>query len=628
MDAPAYVTAAKPVFEVAKPVFEKWFDRIVEKVSLTYKTTLIKDREHFWDYLERTYNKFLKIRPVGFREQLDFNKVYIPLTIQSTDRERETIVNDYPVALFSSQKHILIVDNAGMGKSTLSKKLFLCAFENGYYGIPLYVELRHLSRDNNVIQELLKQIRNLSSSFDEKLLTILLEKGGFVLFLDGYDEISLNDKEVVTEALMSFINKAGNNTFVLTSRNDDALDGFQTFDQYSIKQLNKKDAYKLLSNLDDDGEKSKTLIQKLEKEEISGIKEFLVNPLLVTLLYTAFDFEPTIPTKKHLFYDQVFNAFFQQHDFSKGDSYVHDKKSKLAKDDFERVLRCVGFASVLNHKVEFERTEIINIIKKSKEKCGLSSFKESDYLEDLVKSVPLFSREGHSYKWSHKSLAEYFAVEYIAMDSMDSEQAIVEKLYFNDKEQNVNLFDLYYDIKPMGFNRFLLLPCLEEIKSDVLPKSENIQKIIFCTKMIGRSLFAFSKSQVVDKSEYDPLWLISSHRRKLENYQFFTKSNERKKWWAVLNILLAKQCLFETLPQEEEISSNFNAIQHYLDTNDGLYINFSNVSEYDDAIIQELNILNPWRQTNVLTREICEKKIESIKKDIENNKDLAGWSIL
>lgn len=611
----------------AKPLFEKYFDKLIKSLALKYKTTLQHNREHFWSYLERTYTKFSTIRPVGFREQLVFNAVYVPLSIKSDkDNKDEIIVNEYPIKLLSVQKHILIVDNAGMGKSTLSKKMFLEAFENGKYGIPLYVELRHLSKDNDIIKELLKQIKNLSSEFDEQLLTVLLEGGGFVLFLDGYDEVSLNDKEDVTKSLQTFIDKIGNNTVVLTSRNDEALAGFQTFNQYSIKRLEEKDAFQLLSNLDSDGEKSQHLIQKLKEEELTGVKEFLVNPLLVTLLYTAFDFEPTIPTKKHLFYDQVFNAFFQQHDFSKGDSFVHDKKSKLAKDDFERILRCVGFFSVINHKVEFERTEIIKIIQKSKEKCGLSNFKESDYLDDLIKSVPLFSKEGHLYKWSHKSLAEYFAVEYIAMDSMDLEQKIVEKLYFNDKEQNGNLFDLYYDIKPAGFNRFLLLPCLKDILDDVLSKSENIQKVIFCTKMIGRCLYVFPKDQSIDKSEYDPIWVTSSYRKLSSNYQFVAKSNERKKWWTLLNILLTKQCLFETLPHEENTNGEINTLSQYLAANNCLCIDSSNVLQFDNTIIKELNMLNPWR-SSILTREVCEKKIESIKKDIDEKNDLSGWCL-
>lgn len=55
------------------------------------------------------------------------------------------------------------------------------------------------------------------------------------------------------------------------------------------------------------------------------INEFLKNPLLVSLLFAAFDFKQTIPLKKHIFYRQVFDAYFDSHDLSKGDSYVHEK---------------------------------------------------------------------------------------------------------------------------------------------------------------------------------------------------------------------------------------------------------------------------------------------------------------
>lgn len=619
----------------AKPTFERLFDALISQVSLKYKTILQKDREHFWKYLERTSERFSKIRPVGFREHLDFNKVYIPLTIETHGKQEcEIFVNDIPVDLLSSQKRILIVDNAGMGKSTLSKRMFLGAFENGGCGIPLFVELRHLSKDNDVMQEVLKQIGNLSSEFDEKLLTVLLEKGGFILFLDGYDEISLNDKEEVTRSLQEFIDKSSNNTFVLTSREDEALAGFQTFNQYSIKRLEEDEAYQLLSNLDNGGEKSQMLIQKLKKEELSGVKEFLVNPLLVTLLYTAFDYDPTLPTKKHLFYDQVFQAFFQQHDNSKGDCYVHDKKSKLAKDDFERILRCIGFASVMNHKVEFERSEILKVIKIAKGKCNLSNFQESDYLDDLVQSVPLFSKEGHSYKWSHKSLAEYFAVEYIAMDSMDQEQTIVEKLYFNEKEQNMNLFDLYFDIKPAGFNRYLLLPCLEDIKNEDLSESESMEKIIFCTKMIGQSLLFPQKGTKIDKRKYNPVYVPPKLR--LRNHQIFSKPNERKKWWTLLNIMVNKQYLFmkpSTQYGEPRRLSEIDELPDlslYLKTNSDklLCIDSSNVMDYRDSVIRDMNKLFPWGTRLVyLTKEACEESIKSINKEINDNKDLSGWNI-
>lgn len=417
-----------------KSKFEEYFARIINKANITYLTTFKKNREHFWNYLERTNTKFSSIRPVGFNEQLEFMKIYIPLTIELCDgvsRKKSVVIDKSPDA-FSSSKKILIVDSAGMGKSTISKRLFIGAFEDGSCGIPIFIELRHLSKDNDIIHEILNQIKDLNSSFNEELLLTLIENGGFIFFLDGYDEIAINEKADVTKSLQSFIEKAGKNLFILTSREDDALNGFQTFDKYFIKQLTNKDAFKLLSNLDNNGEKSQTLINKLKGEELASVNEFLTNPLLVTLLFTAFNYEPTIPAKKYLFYNQVYNAFFQQHDLSKGDDWCHVKKSKLEKDDFERVLSCIGFISILNHKVEFSESEILKTIgiakEKSKEKCTKLEFRESDYLSDLCYSVPLFSKEGNNYKWVHKSMAEYFAVKYFTENT--DEKNLVNKIRF------------------------------------------------------------------------------------------------------------------------------------------------------------------------------------------------------
>ncbi len=613
----------------SKPMFERLFNSIVERISLSYKTILQNNRDHFWNYLEQTYKRFSFIRPVGFGERLEFSKVYIPLCIESDNKKEEWSIDGYPVELISKCKpynHLLIVDDAGMGKSTISKRMFIGAYENGQYGIPIFIELRHLTKENDIFCEMHKQIKNLSSDFDDKLLRVLIEKGGFIFFLDGYDEISLSEKNFVTESLRSFIDKACNNTFILTSRKDDSLSGFQTFSQFSIKQLNEDDAYRLLGNLDNRGAKSESLIKKLQEKELTGVREFLVNPLLVTLLFTAFDFEPTIPTKKHLFYDQVFNSFFQQHDFSKGDNFVHDKKSRLAKDDFERVLRCVGFMSVVNHKIEFSRAEIIQIIEKSKEKCRGLSFASSDYLDDLVSAVPLFAKEGVRYKWAHKSLAEYFAVEYIARDSMDNEKNYIEKLYSSDSLQNRNLFDLYFDIKPLGFRQFLLLPCLKDIKDELLTKKDDINKIVFCTKMIGRGLLISKTKDLHGKIEFEFPYMETT----LPGYTIakYKKNNSRSRmWWTVLDILVEKNYLFSIGKITLSNDMQFPKLSVFLEKVNSFHFHSENIKDFDSDTSYELLHLIRINKPLVLTQEMCKDEIKSIEKEIESKMDFSSWTI-
>lgn len=606
--------------------FDNYFDKLINKANITYQTTFKKNREHFWNYLNRTNNKFSSIRPVGFDVQLDFLKVYIPLTLEISEgvkRKKNIVIDKYPDA-FRSSKNILIVDNAGMGKSTISKRLFIGAFEDGSCGIPIFIELRHLSKDNDIVHEILNQIKNLSTSFNEDLLLTLIENGGFIFFLDGYDEIAINEKAGVTKSLQSFIEKAGNNRFILTSREDDALSGFQTFDKYSIKQLTKKDAFKLLSNLDNNGEKSQTLINKLKGEELASVNEFLTNPLLVTLLFTAFNYEPTIPLKKYLFYNQVYNAFFQQHDLSKGDDFCHAKKSKLEKDDFERVLSCIGFISILNHKVEFSESEIIKTIEiakeKSKEKCTKLEFRESDYLSDLCYSVPLFSKEGNNYKWVHKSMSEYFAVKYFTENT--DEKNLIEKIITRDT-LNDNILDFYHDMKPSSFRQFILLPFLTEIKEVLLPESENLYKKILCTFLLGNSIIILlgpNKNDIEIKYKRDVdhtinfIYLVSFF------YNF-------------------KHLLFTRITIDYEEMKLSNAFK-LLKGKRQITICSKNINEIEPSIIKEIilpKFMAPQFSYGTktkgkislpyLTTDMCNSEIESIEKEIAANKDLDSYRI-
>lgn len=601
---------------IAKPTLEKWFDKLLDKLDTKIKTTFIKDREHFMNYLDRTYEKLLKIRPVGFREHLDFLKVYIPLSIEDCNRNSKFVIDKFPHRLL--QKHTLIVDNAGMGKSTIAKRMFISVYEDGSFGIPILIELRHLSSENGIIQEILSQIGNLSSDFDGKILTTLVENGGFVFFLDGYDEISFKEKSYVTQAIQSFIEKAGiNNTFIITSRNDEALSGFQSFDQYSIKELESEEAYQLLRNLDSSGENSKLLIQKLQNE-LSGVEEFLINPLLVTLLYTAFDYEPTIPTKKYLFYDQVFNAFFQQHDLSKGEGWVHEKYSKLAKDDFERILRCLGFISIINHRIEFTRNDIIEAIEKAKENYRNLDFKASDFLNDIIGTVPLFTREGNSYRWTHKSLAEYFAVEFIVRDSMKQEKEFISVLYENFGDINKNFFDLYFDINPFGFRENLLLPCLREIKNEILSECEDISKRLLCTAIIGSTLRIIPKNSDLKDYKEGVDYLPVYTKYPSSNYKLIKQLKPSQKWWTLLDVLLDKKYLFKYESDEvlKKVSNYCPCINAYYRENQELHIDSSNIEKFDVNIVTEIiRLFFSFRikKHPLLNLEVCEKEIDKIE---------------
>ena len=94
-----------------------------------------------------------------------------------------------------------------MGKSTLSRFLLLRCIEAtliSYSDRPF----RKLSSSVSVLQFIREELNALDERVDDALVLRLLQRGDFIIFLDGYDEISGSEREVVTADLQSFISKA------------------------------------------------------------------------------------------------------------------------------------------------------------------------------------------------------------------------------------------------------------------------------------------------------------------------------------------------------------------------------------------------------------------------------------
>tara|TARA_R110002020_G_scaffold194458_1_gene395323 strand:+ start:1523 stop:3136 length:1614 start_codon:yes stop_codon:yes gene_type:complete len=462
------ISAASPVIKAlvetfVKPKLESFRKKFIS-VDLT--KTYIPTEEHFQEYYHRTYKKLAVINTLVFNNSQRFLKeIYLPLTLSSTNDEKIKFqVNSYPEKLCYEYGNILITDTAGMGKSTLMKRIFIDIVDQNI-GIPIIIELRRLNKNKTIITEIQEQLNSINKDFDSELLLELLSEGGFIMILDGYDEISLTDREAVTSDLQDFISKASNNEFFITSRPEKALLSFGNFQEFRINPLNKKEAFELLRKYDNQGSVSALLIKKLQEQEMSNIEEFLTNPLLVSLLFTAFEHKQAIPFKKYLFYRQVYDANFESHDLTKGDSYTHDKYSKLEIDDFHRVLRHLGFSCFKLQKIEFSKDEILKLISDSKEFCAGLNFNESDFLEDLLRTVPLFAQDGNYYRWAHKSLQEYFAAQFIYLDSKEKQNTILDRLYNHSNiEKFINVIDLYYDMDYKTFRNKIERSLLSEFK--------------------------------------------------------------------------------------------------------------------------------------------------------------------
>ena len=488
---------------------------VSKKVGLQCLAHLINKFQRYnseKNLINRTYEKYSIINTlVSHNSQRKLKHIYVPLTLVKDNdggKKKETRkINKLPESLIKKYKKILITDSAGMGKSTVMKFMFLDVIEKGLdvVGIPIYIELNRLNKDHKIISEIQDEMNSLSVKFDNKLLTELIQMGGFIFFLDGYDEITTADKSEVTSDIQKFIDKAGtNNYYIMTSRSDSRLPSFGAFQSFHIKPFTKSDAFSLLIKYDkhNKGEKAKKIIELLESGENRSINEFLENPLLVSLLYSAFNYKETIPLqtlKKHEFYGQVYESYFDYHDLSKGIG-LRENYSGLNKDDFNKVLRFVGYYCLIKTGVKFDKETIKRVIEKAKAYYKCFSFSETSFLDDLLTSVPLFSKDGTEYKWVHKSILEYFAALFIANSKVEEQEKFFKVLFDEKNYENMpnymNMMDLYYDIDYEGFSRNIKLPLckqyLDLCNSEVENISQNLvderAEIIFSNRILLLSL--------------------------------------------------------------------------------------------------------------------------------------------
>ena len=448
------------------PKIKEWsINNKIDNCLINYDNVLSK-------YFERSVIKCSLLNTVvPDIEKKSLKTIYLPLTLKgfhSSNKNDIIILDKYDKESLEKYNNILILDNAGMGKSTLMKFLFLEVVEK-HIGIPFFIELRTLSSDKSIIDCLYDEIEDIKDTTPQEIkkefLKAIIDNGDCIFFFDGYDEMTPDNKPIITKKLQDFILKANKNKYFISSRYDDSLIGFNNFDKFSIKPLFKDEAYQLLKKFDNNGDTSNNLINQLEQNaNFKVFHEFLSNPLMVSLLYFNYKNAMTLNVTKCEFYNNVYKNLFICYDLRKGGSFEHKKYSNLNIVSFEKVLYYIGFYSLLKlKKTLYKEKELLSLIDASKSYIS-KDFEAVDYLHDLLETVPLFIKDGTQYSWVHKSFQEYFAAMFLS--NLPNKNTLLPRIFQYDKiEMYSKLLDFYYELDSETFNEIIVKNFLDDFVS-------------------------------------------------------------------------------------------------------------------------------------------------------------------
>ncbi len=459
--------------KILSTMYNKGSDEIKQFIGTDIKNYLTKQKEnysHVKTLLRGNTPTFLY-------------EIYYPLKLKSG---KKIISTDSISNIFDDNNYITIIGDAGSGKSTLIKHLFLNSISEKYK-IPLLIELRYLNNNSVDLEEYVKKIIDKNKiSVNLDIMERYLSKGKFVFFLDGYDELDSKTKESATKQLNEFIKKYDKNNYILTSRPYSDIEHFPLFHNLYMKDLSLTDGeikgfiYKQLNS---EKELADKIIKSIEQGKLKYIKSFLKNPLLLTLYILTFQSYASIPDKKYIFYRRVINALFSEHDSKTKLGFVREKLCGLNQEEFENILKVFSFISYFDGRISFDYDYVTSTLKTIKSKYKNINFDNNKFIVDLKSSIALWVEDNGVMSFAHRSLQEYFAALFIKELQSEANEKVYNKIKneigavinYNNLirrreigagiQELDNLLNLLFEMDEFNYHKNYYLPNLFYIKN-------------------------------------------------------------------------------------------------------------------------------------------------------------------
>ena len=449
------------------------FVKEVTKDLKSFCKGISDETKHFLEtgidnYVNLQYERFKQVKTILRGNTPNyFYDVYYPLNIKNA---RHLAITSSIKNTFEKSNYVTVIGDAGSGKSTLVKHLFLRTISEREI-IPIFIELRNLSNEKGSIEAHVKEkIIDSSISENHKILDRMLANGKFLFFLDGYDEVTGDSKKSVVESLNNFVEKYSKNKYLLTTRPYSDIDLLPLFHNYRIEQLEKDDIDKFIEKqLREEPELAEKIKKSIKEAKARYINSFLKNPLLLSLYILTYQSNASIPTKKYVFYRRVINALFSEHDSKSKLGFERETRCKLQQEEFERILKSFCFVSYFEESFTFQHDELVSKLELIKAKNSALKFSSTDFIIDMKSAVSLWTEDGGIVSFAHRSLQEYFAALFIKDLNDANKEKVYEKI--RDYSESMtstteieNFLSLCEEMDEIHFNQHYALPVLQELK--------------------------------------------------------------------------------------------------------------------------------------------------------------------
>jgi NACHT domain len=366
------------------------------------------DSEDYTEYLAKVKTNFQKwqSRFIHLKGKEEFEEIL--LFAKETDWEfnnqenevrekREGTVDSLRKKLsIESQYQMVIVGDAGMGKSTTMQYLAYKDASNKNAPIPIYIELKLLISDLSIEDYIADKY-----SLSKQGLLQQLKLGKITLFLDGLNEVLPSIKQKIYISIKKLIKDYPKTFVLMSSRQQDYKNEFENVPVFDLQKMNISQIQEFLQKNTNQNAVRQIILDAIKGN--SNWEKILGTPLMLFMLIKVVALENEIPNDENkIILKFIKNLYIRERhkDVSFDTEYFHSLISYFAFEGIE-------IKGNTNSGMNF--SEIETVLRKKEMSLGtkdvLLFLKKASELSIMVEDEKLYS-------FAHQSYQETLAGDY------------------------------------------------------------------------------------------------------------------------------------------------------------------------------------------------------------------------
>ena len=436
-------------------------------------------------YLNRAREKHSKKKTFLYEMQRDFYGFFVCNDVKRretvyrserrNDRKDDRVIENACIDSFEEERRFIVLSGTGgMGKSMMMTHFMLDTIDrNKETGkVPVFVLLRDYNPEaGDLIDFIFGELKRHDMDLHLSDLVELLQSGKGVILFDGLDEIKSENCRRFYKEMENLADSYPEASYIVSSRPTMNFRGLSRFTVYDLQPFSQEQAVEMVGKLDQsvvDPVIQKDFIMDLRNNRFGfdwrERKDFLGNPLFLTILLLAYEGNHDIPTERYLFYEQAYDAMAKKHDAAK--ALTREFATGLNSREFQNYFGEFCTITYEQEKYDFTPEEISAYFQEVIEANELDTTPEA-FIEDVTGKICLIYKDGGKYYFIHRSFQEYFVAYFFSRQLEQRYGAVLDIFQRRDSADHDSVvLPMLFDMEQNKTELCIIVPFLEQVFKD------------------------------------------------------------------------------------------------------------------------------------------------------------------